>query len=82
MYIDAADGRGCDHCEVGYPITYTATDYGIVKKCLECTLYWFGWTVEQFETRHRPFRDHLGDALTRAYDLEIERGRQAMLTAE
>ena len=79
MYLDAAQGRGCDHCETGYPITRTQSRSGIVKKCLECTLYWFGWSIEQFEAFHRPFRDHLGDALKQAYDREIELGRQAQL---
>ncbi len=79
MYLDAADGRGCDHCEVGYPITFTQTRSGIVKKCLECTLYWFSWTVEQFEAAHREFRDHVDDALKRAIEIEKERSRQAAL---
>ena len=80
MYLDAADGNGCDHCEVGYPITYVQTRSGLIKKCLECTLYWFGWSIGQFEVFHRQFRDHIGDALQRAIDRDLELARQLAMS--
>ena len=34
-------GQGCDHCEVGSPITRVESPAGVVRLCLECEVFWF-----------------------------------------
>ncbi len=68
MMLDAREGQGCDHCEVGVPIEYVQMPSGqVVQLCLECVMLWFpGWTVADWEARHAPYRDHLSDRLAAA----------------
>ena len=74
VVIDAKDGRGCDHCETGVPITRVRYGRCIVDLCLECTMLWFpGKTIEWFETQHAPYRDHLGRALEKAFEAQLAR---------
>jgi len=78
MRIVAAEGYGCDHCEVGRPIERIKTRAGhVVKLCLECVRLWFpGRSVDWWEERHAPFRDHVGDALDAAIKNELARAYQ------
>lgn len=74
----AKEGKGCGHCEVGYPITRVESKAGKVDLCLECTLWWFpGKHSDWFEERHLPFLDHIGQLLKRA--IEIEKGKRLEL---
>lgn len=76
MFIDAPDGRGCWFCEVGVPVEYVHSRAGNVALCLGCVMRWFpGRSVEWWEARHAPFRDHLGDRLKEA----IRRQKQEAL---
>lgn len=66
-HLVAEFGRGCWHCEVGVPVERIESRRGVIALCLECVLLWFpGKTVEWWEARHRPFRDHVGEALKRS----------------
>ena len=71
--LDAAVGRGCDHCEVGMPITYVQCRSGrVLSLCVECTLAWWpGRTADWWEGHHAPYEDHLRAALARAYEAQL-----------
>lgn len=70
--ILAAYGLGCNHCEVGVPITFVSAPSGVVSLCLECTLFWFPqWSVSDWEERHSPYRNHLDDKLAEAIRREM-----------
>jgi len=60
-------GYGCNHCVPGHPIVYVRSRAFTVSLCLECCFLWFpGRDAQWFEERHRPFRDHVRDALKRS----------------
>ena len=77
--MDAPQGRGCDHCEDGIPITFTKSRGRKISLCLECTMAWFpGRSVEWWESRHRPYRDHVKDRMAEAGRKEHERNAEAL----
>jgi len=54
-----AVGHGCDHCEMGKPITEVWSRAGTVRLCLECTMLWFpGRDGQWFEERHTSLSKH------------------------
>ena len=64
-------GAGCFHCPDRVPITFVKSNGRRINLCLECTLKWFPhWTVEDFEARHAPYRDHLGEKLDAALEAQ------------
>ncbi len=71
--LDAPLGRGCSHCERGAPITYVQPRRGrLIALCLECTMLWFpGKSIEWWEARHAPLRDHVDDKLKAAIEKEL-----------
>lgn len=86
MILDAAIGRGCTHCEVGYPVEKIQVGRGkrkvVINLCLECVMLWYpDKTVDWWEARHAPFRDHVGDALKRAAEKERKEIEAALLAA-
>ena len=81
--LDAREGRGCSHCEIGQPIDYSQRSKVTIKLCLECVLLWFaGWTVTEWEAHHAPLADHLGDCIEAAIDKELRDGMNAMLKGQ
>lgn len=80
--IDAPNGRGCSHCEIGQPIDYSERSKRVIKLCLECVLRWFdGWMVIEWEANHAPFADHLGDRIEAAIGKEMREGLRELLKA-
>lgn len=84
MMLRAVVGKGCEHCEVGVPIEKIQLGRGkrkvVFELCLECVMLWFpDKTVEWWEARHAPFKDHPGDALKRAAEKERKENEAAML---
>ncbi len=75
LWIRAARGRGCAHCERGQPIEDIETAGRRIKfsLCLECVLVWFpGKDVAWWEDHHAPFADHVVAAIQRAAAREFE----------
>ena len=72
MMLDATEGHGCHHCEVGVPVERIESRRGkVIALCLECVLLWFpGKTVEWWEACHTPFLDHVDEALRRSREKE------------
>ena len=67
VLLDAAEGRGCSHCETGYAIEEVRSPAGTVHLCLECVMRWFpGKDVAWWEARHAPLLDHVEMALRRS----------------
>lgn len=80
--VNAPQGRGCSHCEIGIPIDYTKRGRTVVRLCLECVLIWFmGWTVNDWEVHHAPLADHLGDRIEAAIEKETRDGLRELLKA-
>lgn len=80
--VNAPQGRGCGHCEIGIPIDYTVHARAVVRLCLECVLIWFmGWTVTEWEAHHAPLTDHLGDRIEAAIEKEMRDGLRELLKA-
>ena len=72
-FIDAPAGQGCWFCEVGRPVEHVESCAGNVALCLECVMRWFpGRSVDWWEARHAPLRDHLGDRLRAAFKREMD----------
>ena len=86
MMLRAVVGKGCAHCEIGHPIEKIQLGRGksklVIELCLECVMLWFpDKTVDWWEARHAPFKDHVGDALKRAREKERKENEAAMLAA-
>ncbi|KKL24972.1 hypothetical protein LCGC14_2409970 [marine sediment metagenome] len=74
--LEAATGRGCQHCEPGVPVEKIKSRAGLIHICLECVRLWFPRkSVDWWEERHAPFADHASNAIKiankKAYDQAV-----------
>ena len=76
--LEAAFGRGCQHCETGVPVEKIKSRAGFIRLCLECVLLWFPRkSVSWWEARHAPMADHLSDKIEKMVCLEFQRALAA-----
>ena len=70
MPLQLKDAPQCDLFPREYPITFIQSPAGMVSLCVHCTLRIMNITIEEFEARHRPFKDWLSGRIKAALEKE------------